>query len=58
VPALGPDARSAGAATVTVPSTTPAGSYLLLACADDGKTVGEANEANNCRAAAARVEVR
>jgi subtilase family serine protease len=57
VPILGPSAESSGAVSVTIPSTTLPGTYLLLACADDTKGVTEANEANNCRASATAIVV-
>ncbi len=57
VASLDPAERSSGGATLTVPSTTPAGTYFLLACADDLKRVAEGSEANNCTAAATRVQV-
>jgi len=50
VPGLAPGALSTGTASVIVPSSTPAGIFYLLACADDLKAVTEAGEANNCRA--------
>jgi subtilase family serine protease len=45
---------------VTVPTTTTLGTYYLLACADDAGilTVAESNEANNCIASAALVQVK
>jgi hypothetical protein len=50
VPILTAGARSNGApVTVTIPSTTPPGNYVLGACADDGDIVVESNEINNCR---------
>jgi subtilase family serine protease len=54
---LAPGASSSASITVTVPSSTPLGTYDLLACADDQKVVAETNEANNCRAAAMQVSV-
>ncbi len=48
VPALAPGASSSGTLTVTIPAATPLDTYFLLACADNGNTVVEANEANNC----------
>src|SRR5262249_42752025 len=57
VPALAAGAQSAGAATVTIPPATPAGTYRLLACADDTGLVAEANETNNCAAAAGAIAV-
>jgi aqualysin 1 len=50
VPALSPDAESVGSAVLTVPSTIAAGSYTMLACADDSHTVAEVEETNNCTA--------
>jgi len=57
VPALAPGAQSAGTVTVTIPATIPLGTYRLLACADDAGIVPEANEANNCLAAAGPIAV-
>jgi hypothetical protein len=54
---IAPGQTSKGSITVTVPGSTPAGLYYLLACADDTYQVGEANEANNCRASQTRVQV-
>jgi subtilase family serine protease len=48
---------SSGNTTVTVPSNTPVGSYVFLACADDQKQQTESNEANNCRAASGTITV-
>lgn len=44
-------------ATLTVPVGTPAGSYTVLACADDRGTVKESNEAGNCTAATTDLQV-
>jgi hypothetical protein len=56
---LAAGASSSGSVNnVTVPSSTPVGTYYLLACADDLAAVSEADEANNCRAAAATVVVK
>jgi hypothetical protein len=49
VKGLAPGKASGGRATLTVPQVA-AGSYFLLACADDRKKVKESNERNNCRA--------
>jgi trimeric autotransporter adhesin len=57
VPALTPHASSAGTVTVTVPTATALGAYFLLACADDTVLVAESGEANNCIAAATKLEV-
>jgi subtilase family serine protease len=56
-PALGPGAADAFSVTVTLPTTMTAGSYYLLACADESRTVAETNESNNCWASSARVDV-
>ncbi|HEU5193710.1 MAG TPA: CARDB domain-containing protein, partial [Methylomirabilota bacterium] len=48
--ALVAGAASTGTVSVTVPTTTPPGSYYVLACADDGGALVEADESNNCRA--------
>jgi subtilase family serine protease len=52
VPPLAPNGFSTVAVTVTIPSGTPAGTYFLLACADDLGVVSETNETNNCAASA------
>jgi subtilase family serine protease len=57
VPILAAGALVVKTVTVTVPSSTPLGTYTLLACADDGLRVTEANETNNCRPSATRVVV-
>ena len=57
VPALPAGASSTGQVSVLVPSTTPAGTYFLIACSDFQKSVAEADETNNCRAAPASVTV-
>jgi hypothetical protein len=58
VPGLAAGATSPpGTVTVTIPSTTPLNTYLLLACADDLNTVVETNETNNCKASATAVTV-
>jgi trimeric autotransporter adhesin len=55
--ALGPGVPSTGPALLTIPAGTPAGTYFLLACADDTAQIVEANEVNNCRAAAGAIAV-
>lgn len=57
VPILAANATSAGGVSVTIPSSTTPATYYLLACADDPAQVPESDEANNCRAAAATVQV-
>jgi hypothetical protein len=53
---------STGSATLTVPLSTAANSYYLIACADAANKVAEGNasnngEKNNCRASATKVTV-
>ena len=57
VPALDAGASSAGGSNVTVPADMPAGSYFILACADDTNVVPETNETNNCAASYTRIQV-
>jgi hypothetical protein len=57
IPSLSPGQDSCGIVAVTVPSTTTAGTYYLLACADDLKKVSEKNENNNCTASTTQVTV-
>jgi YD repeat-containing protein len=57
VPALGKGGTSAGTVTVSIPNTIPPGTYYLGACADALATVPESNEANNCRASSATINV-
>jgi subtilase family serine protease len=57
LPLLAPGATSTGARTVTVPTTTPASTYRVLACADDTAKVSEALEANTCFVSAGSVQV-
>ena len=58
VSTLAAGAVSSGTRAVTVPTTTPLATYLLLACADDLLAVKESNESNNCSASATTVIVR
>jgi hypothetical protein len=44
-----PSGSAPGSTTVTLPSTTTAGSYVIRVCADDNGTTFETNESNNCR---------
>ena len=57
VPSLSPADTSSNTVTVTVPTSVAAGSYYLIACADDLKKSPESNEKNNCRASTTRVLV-
>jgi CARDB/Cysteine-rich secretory protein family len=54
---LQPGQIGKGSLNVTVPASTPRGSYYLLACADDLGQVGEGNEGNNCRASTTKIQV-
>ena len=58
VTALAAGATSTGSKTVRVPSSTPVGTYRLLACADDTRRVSEGNERDNCRASTFTVRVK
>ncbi len=57
VPQLAAGAASSGGRAVTIPTGAPAGTYFLLACADDQKLVSESNETNNCRASTTTMRV-
>jgi hypothetical protein len=57
VPLLAGGASHQGNQAVTVTLNTPTGTYHLLACADDTGLVAESDEANNCTASAATIEV-
>ena len=48
---------SSGKATVTVPSATAAGTYFVLACANDTGKVIESNKTNNCHATTKKLAV-
>lgn len=54
---LRPDHADATTSHLTVPATTPAGRWHLIACADVGKAVREQSERNNCHATSTRLEV-
>jgi subtilase family serine protease len=58
VASIAPGGTASGSRSVTVPSGTPAGTYYLIACADDLAKTAESNESNNCRASTTRVIVR
>jgi hypothetical protein len=57
VPELAGGAVHSGTAAVTIPTKTPLGTYVLLACADDRDAVEEDDENDNCLASAATVTV-
>ena len=46
VPGLAKNTSNSGTATVTIPTTTPVGTYYLLACADDLNAVIETDNSN------------
>jgi subtilase family serine protease len=52
---LVPNSSSTITTTLTIPGGTPAGSYYIIAVADDGGAVPETNEANNTRAVLIRL---
>jgi subtilase family serine protease len=54
---LAKDATSAGATSLTIPAGTPAGTYFLIAVADDLQVVNEADEGNNTRATTTAIAV-
>lgn len=57
VPALAVGASSGGTATVSLSPYFPPGSYYLLACADDSRSVSESNESNNCASSSGMLKV-
>ncbi|MCA8980016.1 MAG: hypothetical protein H6831_16720 [Planctomycetes bacterium] len=57
VPALAPGAASSAQGELSVPATTPAGSYYLIAFADAEFDVVEGGELNNLRVAATTIAV-
>ncbi|HET6464730.1 MAG TPA: CARDB domain-containing protein, partial [Nitrospiria bacterium] len=57
VASLATGASSAAATTLTIPLTTPVGSYFLCALADSANTVAESIETNNSRCTSTSVTV-
>ena len=57
VPAVAAGGSHSGTVTVTIPSATPLNTYFLLACADNGNTVVETDETNNCKASSTMLTV-
>jgi subtilase family serine protease len=57
VSTLAVGAQAAGSVALTVPSSAAAGTYRLLACADDTAVVAESDETNNCRASAGSIVI-
>jgi choice-of-anchor B domain-containing protein len=55
VSALAPGTTSAATTTVTIPASTPAGQYHVIALADAVHAVAESNEGNNARRSAIAV---
>jgi hypothetical protein len=58
VPTLAAGAMSTGRTTLGVVAGTPAGTYHVIACADDLGAVSEGYETNNCRPSATRIVIR
>jgi len=54
---LAPNTTSWASVGVTLPLRIAAGSYYLIACADDAAVQAETNEDNNCRASGSPVAV-
>ncbi len=54
---LAAGASATATRTLTISSTTPPGTFLLLACADDTARIAETHEQNNCAAAAGTVTI-
>jgi hypothetical protein len=57
VSALAAGASQSGTVAVTIPTSTPFGTYFLLACADDLAKVVETSETNNCTSSGTTVTV-
>jgi hypothetical protein len=57
VPGVAGGATHSGTITVTIPTATPLGTYVLLACADGGNTVIETDETNNCASSSNTVTI-
>jgi subtilase family serine protease len=57
VTSLGINATSAASTTLTVPASTPTGSYYVCSNADDAGTVAEGDETNNSRCTTAPINV-
>jgi len=55
--AIPPGATLVGSAAVSVPTGAPAGTFYLVACADDLQVVFESSEANNCSASSGTTQV-
>jgi trimeric autotransporter adhesin len=56
-PAVAHGTKEPATATVTIPSSTPAGTYFVQACVDWLKEVAESSEANNCGTSVATLQV-
>jgi len=57
VASLGVGATSTASTTLTVPPTTPLGSYFICGFADSQSSVGESSETNNTRCTASSIQV-
>ena len=55
--AMEPGTSFAGSAAVSLPSSAPAGTFYLLACADDLQAIFESSETNNCAASPATTQI-
>ena len=58
VSSLAAGATSAANTSVTIPSSTPVGTYFIGAIADNGNTQTETDETNNSRATTATIQVK
>lgn len=54
---LAAGAASTGGVNAHVPSSTPAGYYYVITCADDGNFLAETSETNNCKTSSGRMFV-
>jgi hypothetical protein len=57
VPSLVSGRQSSGSATVTIPASTPSGTYVLVGCADTANSTPETAEGNNCHASAGHIAI-
>ncbi len=57
IPGLAPNESTVANASLLVPSTVPAGEYVLIACADDLQVVVESNRNNNCITSRATIAI-
>lgn len=57
VPIIEPKQYSEGSTEVSIPVSTPSGTYYLISCSDDMKNIAEKNEMNNCKASKRKIQV-